>query len=770
MIKSSLIYISVFIISTVIICFEIISTRISSVIFVHNYAFIILSFSIMGLGLGGIFSYYKIKVKSETDLQKVLKTVILWIGISLSIFIISIVKFNFINPYIFIFLLTAPFFLAGILFSQIFKQYSGDSFTLYAADLSGAAIGSLLSLVIFKIFSAENAVLFLSLALIATTNIFKKKSFYTIGSLVIIFLFMLLLAINGKCSITAQIPIGNYPEKDFYYVYDDPNVISTIIDSRWSNYGRADLVSYNHQDIVRHLFIDGAAGTQMFRFNGEINNPGRLLSSILMRNPTTMPLLWLDEKEKDNMLVIGPGGGKEVLTALLSGIKKITGIEVNPDFIEIVKDNKEFNGGIYTDFPNIDIIVKEGRHFIKQTDQKYDLLVMALPSTEQTQSIDNFAMSENFLLTVEAIEDYFKILTNEGQLILTVHNKWELVRLIVTSLKAFENIGISNKDALNRIITISDEYAPTIIIKRNAFLKDEVERNKLYMQKFPSDFPMVSFYPYGVTPQDYSIETELLNNLYKNRNVLSEYIENNENNITPVFDDSPYFYKVKRGIPSEYLWLLFGSIMIGLISILGPKKIILKKTKKITFSQLKCPLLIFICIGLGFMIIEISLFQKLILYLGSPTIALAILLSSLLIGMGIGSYYGKKIYANNPYMRLKYIVYIITILNFISIFIYPKIFNNMLEYNQTIRAFTVFISLIPLGFFLGIPFPTGIEILAKKKMDNLVPWMYGINGIMSIIGSILTVVLSMLIGFTFTNLIGVFFYMSLLIIKEKELI
>jgi len=722
----------------------------------------------MGLGLGGIFSYYKIKVKSETDLQKVLKTVILWIGLSLSIFIISIVKFNFINPYIFIFLLTAPFFLAGIFFSQIFKQYSSDSFTLYAADLSGAAIGSLLSLVIFKIFSAENAVLFLSLALIATTNIFKKKSFYTIGSLVIVFIFMLLLTINGKSSITAQIPIGNYPEKDFYYVYDDPNVISTIIDSRWSNYGRADLVSYNHQDIVRHLFIDGAAGTQMFRFNGEINNPGRLLSSILMRNPTTMPLLWLDEKEKDNMLVIGPGGGKEVLTALLSGIKKITGIEVNPDFVEIVKDNKEFNGGIYTDFPNIDIIVKEGRHFIKQTDQKYDLLVMALPSTEQTQSIDNFAMSENFLLTVEAIEDYFKILTNEGQLILTVHNKWELLRLIVTTLKAFENIGVSNKDALNRIITISDEYAPTIVIKRNAFLKDEVERIKLYMQKFPSDFPTVSFYPYGIAPQNYSIETELLSNINTNYSYLNQYTEKSTNNITPVYDDSPYFYKINRGVPDEFIWLLIAFIIIGVMAAVIPLRYLLKKQKKIAIKHLKIPLVIFICIGLGFMIIEISLFQKLILYLGSPTIALAILLSSLLIGMGIGSYYGKKIRIDNPFKRIKYVIYIIIILNIISVFLFPKMFDVMLEYSQVIRAAALFISIMPIGFFLGIPFPSAIEILQIKGIDTLVPWMYGLNGIMSITGSILTVILSMLFGFTITNLIGVTFYTVILFINEND--
>ena len=108
------------------------------------------------------------------------------------------------------------------------------------------------------------------------------------------------------------------------------------------------------------------------------------------------------------MIVIGPGGGKDVLTGLLAGVDDITGVEINPDIVNIVKDHKEFNGGIYTDFPNVNILVKEGRHYIKQEQRKYDLIVMALPSTEQLQNIDNFAMNENYLLTIEAIKDYLR--------------------------------------------------------------------------------------------------------------------------------------------------------------------------------------------------------------------------------------------------------------------------------------------------------------------------------------------------------------------------
>jgi spermidine synthase len=91
------------------------------------------------------------------------------------------------------------------------------------------------------------------------------------------------------------------------------------------------------------------------------------------------------------MLIIGPGGGKEVLLGLLSGVEQITGVEINPDFVDIIKEHRNFDGGIYTDFSNVNILVQEGRHFVKRSNQKFDLVVMTLPSTKQMQNIEALA-------------------------------------------------------------------------------------------------------------------------------------------------------------------------------------------------------------------------------------------------------------------------------------------------------------------------------------------------------------------------------------------
>ena len=515
--NNRIIYLSLLVISAAIISFEIISTRISSVVFVQNYAFIILSFAILGLGSGGIYSFYKIKPREgEVKNLKIFCLFIFLSGASLIIFIILVIILSITNPYIYFFLLFIPFFFAGIVYAEFFRNYASAGFKIYASDLIGAALGSILSIYIFNLFNAANAVLFLALVLfISSINFFtveKKKQ-----TLLYIALLCMIIALTafGKNDLIGKIPIGNFPEKDFYHTYDDPNAEPNIVDSRWSINGRSDLVDYTNQSVVKQLFIDGAAGTQMYEFNGNIENHDKLLNNLLLHHSTTIPFLFLTKEEKRSMLVVGPGGGKEILAGILGGIQNITGVEVNPDFVDIVKKYSNFNGGIYTKFPNVKIKVAEGRHFIKSSSQLYNIIVLALPSTEQLQNIDGLASNENFLLTVEAIKDYLKILTQDGQLIFTVHNRWELVRLIVTTIYAFKENGIDNYNALNHFIILGSDYAPTIVIKKSAYTVNEIRAVEKVEKSLPPDLPQVTYFPYLNNPINNEVENVLLKILKK---------------------------------------------------------------------------------------------------------------------------------------------------------------------------------------------------------------------------------------------------------------
>jgi len=415
------IYFTLFVLSASMLSFEVVSTRIASVVFVQNYAFIVLSLAILGLGSGGIFSYYKIKPR-DNQFKAVFRSLIA-VGISLAFFMVAVIEFAVVNPFIYFLLLFLPFFFGGIVYAQIYKLYSLLSYKLYASDLSGAAVGSLASLALLNALGGPNSVVLLAVVIcwlsMRFTQVAKRTNAAVMFSSLVAILLGVLIA-NGQKELLGRVPIGEFPQKDFYHVYPDPSIRSEIIDSRWSMYGRADLVQYSHQDMVKQLFIDGSAGTQLYRFNGNIRRTNSILQELLLQHTNSIPFVCMKENEKRSMLVIGPGGGKDVLIGLFGEVQKIVGVEVNPDFVQMVKDYRTFDGGIYTDFPNVNIVVEEGRHYVRQTKDTFDLVVMALPSTEQMQNIEPFAMSENYLLTKEAIQDYMRILTPEGKLIFTV--------------------------------------------------------------------------------------------------------------------------------------------------------------------------------------------------------------------------------------------------------------------------------------------------------------------------------------------------------------
>jgi predicted membrane-bound spermidine synthase len=196
-----------------------------------------------------------------------------------------------------------------------------------------------------------------------------------------------------------------------------------------------------------------------------------------------------------------------------------------------------------------------------------------------------------------------------------------------------------------------------------------------------------------------------------------------------------------------------------------------KRIKRRSAVKVVLPLAVFICIGMGFMIVEVSLFQKLVLYLGSPTVSLSILLCSVLIGMGLGSFFGWRMLKDNISDRLGAIGAAVVFAGTLLFVLYPPLFSRLLVYSQAFRSAACFIMIVPFGFLLGIPFPSCIQLLNQEDMKRTIPWMYGVNGAMSVLGSILAVLLSMIFGFTaafFAGLIpyGVIFVLSRFVPKR----
>jgi spermidine synthase len=265
-----------------------------------------------------------------------------------------------------------------------------------------------------------------------------------------------------------------------------------LVASRWSAFGRTDLVRDEEDLNEMVFFIDGTAGTSMYRFDKDI---GSLDKHEFHHFPGYFPLKLLPEKEKEKVLIIGAGGGREVLLSLLGGAKEITAVEVNKDLVDMMKEYADFNGGIYNDFPGVEVVVEEGRNFIRATKEQYDIIMLTLPVTNTSRSPEGFALTENFLFTVESISDYLDRLKPSGRLIVVVHGELEIYKLIFTSLAALKKRGVSQSEAMTHIYTVGPKMFPVFVLKKSPLTMEEAERvhESMHEHEFSS---VSSFIPF----------------------------------------------------------------------------------------------------------------------------------------------------------------------------------------------------------------------------------------------------------------------------------
>ena len=779
LVPDSRLFLGIFILSSAMISFEITITRISSLVFTYNYAFMVVSLSILGLGCGGIYAFYRWKTQSLQLPYEIYSKLAFYsslFSIFTILFIVAVTQIPiFIEPFIYFSILFIPFFFAGVVFSLIFKSFAGESFKLYFFDLLGAATGSVLTIIIIDILGGINAIIFISILGLFSSFFFisryYKKNFHLknlLFPITLFFIIIIMFFVNIFFGILGEIPIRKADTKDLYLILNNPNLNAEIVESRWSAFGRSDLIKYKDINDVMALFIDGAAGTLMFKFDGNIQTANDNLEFLKMKFPETIPFFSLDEDEKDNMLIIGPGGGKEVIIGLVNGVDNIIGVEVNEDFVNIVNDYRDYNGGIYTDFENVNIVVDEGRSFLRGTEDKFDIIMMVQPFTKSSRSLEGYTLTENYLLTVDAVKDYFNHLTEEGRLIIVLHNTYEIMRFITTSLTALEDLGISNEEAMNHIYTGGKELNAVLVLKKNPFNVEEAE------ELFDNMLSLNLFTDYSYIPQ-LEQKTEyykgengsvLENNFFNNDLVLLsqgklkliDLIKEAPFNISPATDDKPFFLKSERGIPKNILIIFIIALIIN-IFVIVVSMIFSKNNKKI-----RKLLIIFLLLGAGFMMVEISFFQKLILYMGSPIISLAVLLGSLLAGMGIGSFFGNKLFPNQNRKKLAVFSIISFALTIVSFFTLSSILNNLLGVNILIKAIISSSILIPIGFVLGIPFPTSIRLAKEMGSTDLITWMYGINGTMSVFGSVTAIAISTTLGFSAALIFGAICYLIIAII------
>jgi spermidine synthase len=750
-------------------------TRIFSVMFDFHYAFLVLSTAILGLGVGGMVVHArarKISAPNLKPLEELLPISSGLMALSIPAMTILLIKVTFFQQILFAAMLAfAPFLFGGIFLAVAFRLLPEKSPKVYAADLIGAAIGSVLIVFGLKLGGINVSLLVAVIASIPANLLGIKESTSKLKKTVTCLLMgglMFILLFNYFTDFFGVMPSSKGADKEMAQLLTHPKRGANVVESRWSAFGRTDLVKDEEDLNEMVFFIDGTAGTGMYRFDGDI---GSLDRHEFHHFSGYFPFELLPKEEKEKVLIIGAGGGREVLISLLGGAKEITAVEVNKDLVDIMNEYADFNGGIYNDFPGVKVVVEEGRNFIRATKEQYDIIMLTLPVTNTSRSPEGFALTENFLFTVESISDYLDRLKPSGRLIVVVHGELEIYKLIFTSLAALKKRGVSPSDAMTHIYTVGPKMFPVFVLKKSPLTKEEAERihESMHEQEFSSVssfIPLIEQVKYIISlDEEIYLEHFMLNEslyiLFEGEITADELIDFADADLRVVTDDDPFFYKFNRGIPLMLtLVLIFSTIaMIG-GWLMRPGDTWESRTSSTNVLFL----FLFSFLGVGFMLIEISLFQKFCLFLGQPVYSISILLCSILIGAGIGSWMSGILWKQRALFKLRMAALIVSLIVVIYILLLKQVFVFSLGTPLLTRMFISFLLLAPLGFFMGMPFPLGMKLLAESGLEQYVPRMWGVNGIGSVLGSALAIILAISSGFSYSLILGAILYFFIVIL------
>jgi hypothetical protein len=730
---------------------EVSITRIFSAAIWYHFAFVAVSVALVGLGASGLVVQHRVKKlggKWAEDLT-ILSAWGITIFIPITLFVMHALASQVIYLPLFMALFSVPFFFVGIIISAAFSAFGSVAGRLYAADLVGASAGAFLVVLFLMLTGGEGANLIVGLIAAISATIFSwvaKNARKLIVSFIFVAFAISLILLNHTTQIFA-IPTDPTAHKDLpMYLRDHPG--SKIVKTQWNSFSRIDVVEggEGNEGLVAKIFIDGGAGTNIISWDGNTESRQEL--------STWMQYLPFKMMQDPKVLVIGSGGGRDVVAALVSGSNDVTSVEINPIIYDTVKSYGERAGNVYS-HQYVSSHVDEGRSFITGSSEKYDIIYVPFVDTWASVSSGGLSVSENFLYTVQGFQQYYDHLTDRGKIV-TVRWLIDAPRFVTTYAKLLEQNGVPQDQLYRHLIMVtSDSYTQDpsvtmVIFSKLPFTDEEI---KFYSESF-------SQYDYKPILLPGQIMREPYPALLNGKIQLEQFYDLFKTKVYPVTDDNPYFLSFEKPLPYAVEALLYASIGIVAIFLLIPltwmRRAVVVVTEK---SELRIATVIpyFAALGTGFILIELALLQKLILLLGNPTMTFAILLFTLLISSGSGSLLSSRIARNN----MKNLVFVIGGIAALGIsyvvFLPPIVYSTIAEPFEVKAAISAAV-LAPIGFLMGMPFPTGIRLL-KAHRPEYIPWMWAINGAFSVLGAVLAIALGIMYGSSHAMILGILIYL-----------
>jgi predicted membrane-bound spermidine synthase len=774
----------IFLVSMAALMFEVLMTRVFSVTMWYHYAFAAISIAMFGLTVGAnlvyLFpSYFRLE-KSKYHLALYAFNFSLAMGLCfLAYLCIPFIDpkentlVDFFSVGLVYFVISIPFVFVGICICLALTRFPSQISTLYSFDLMGAALGCVVLYLSLEILDAPTAIFFAaflaslgSLAFLSEGRSRFLRKFAGGLSIVLIVIVVgnLFQSIQGAPFLKLRWVKGRLEPTPHY--------------EKWNSFSRIQVHGKEEEEVkptgwglsstyvptqtVRELqmWIDSCAQTNLTNWSGDINRLEFLKNDVI-----NYPYLIRPPRQ---VLVVGVGAGRDLLSALAFGVDLVTGVELNGNILDVINNRYgDFTGHLDQD-RRIRLIHDEARSYITREDQTYDLIQVPMIDTWAATAAGAFVLSENTLYTLEAWRSLLDKVRPEGILSFSRwhvrDSEWEVYRLTSLAVSALKESGISEPRkhlALVSCFTGANNHGiGCLMIAKSPFKETEIDRIERLAaaMRFTID----------LSPRIAS--TTIFENIANGRS-LEEFTSNLPVRLDPPTDDSPFFFNMLRfgSMFDRNVWkqdpvgfnlkavfilgiLLFTALILTGLFIILP---LVLRADRIHIKGCLSFFLFFGAIGSGFMLVEISQMQRLVIFLGHPTYGLTVVLFSLLLASGVGSLATTRI--RNP--GFIGFILLLVLLAVLSAFGYytPEIIAKYRSHTNLERILVAVGILSGIGFFMGTAFPLGMKV-ALARSSSLTPWLWGINGATSVLASILAVVIALVWGITVAFWCGVCCY------------
>lgn len=781
-------YVGLALISGAVLALQITFTRIFSLMIWHHFTYLVIGVAMLGGGAAGTFLAVRQWDHATIGRRIGLLAVIFSLCTLVNLVAISLVgidplrarqlPWTIVGLGIYFSCLFATFFSGGLAIAAIFSRWVGQAHRLYFADMVGAGISTIGVLVLIQTFSGPGTIALVA-AVVALAGLFlgsetsPRWQRLAPATLVVALVITTLIATVAPL----RLPVPGSKELGWAMQAQETGPEYT----RWDPVGRVDVMpeivvrepmivgavgSVYLQDLERKpdlplklLTIDGTSMTGMYAFDGSDADLERFrfLDHAVISAPYYTGL------QEPSALLIGVGGGLDILLARLYDARKITAIELNPTIVSLLKGPYADYTGRIAEHPSTELIVAEGRSYLTRNTEKYDIIQGIGLDNLAALSGGAYVLAESYLYTVDAVEQALGQLTPNGVFSWTrdVNSPpREMLRLTGLAAEALRRNGVTEPAAHIAIVANEAGGNATLLVSPSPFTQEAItelrtwaEANNFGMLHDPFVRQTTAFADYLYAPDPRAYEAAYTFHIY------------------PVTDDNPFFYnyfkwsnlhfnsayegRLNRFPIGNLILLTMFSMALITAALFIVLPLIRYKRDGLRTPDAMPVLTYFSLLGAGYIFVQIIMIQRFTLFIGYPIHATTITIASMLVFSGLGSLIGRQILQTAAQLRI--VLTVIVGLIGLYILALPTIFAALLYLPDLTRAIVSVILIAPLSLVMGMPFPTGLRQLGAQA-PALTPWAWGVNGVFSVLGSVMVIIISMASSFTVAMICGAICY------------